>query len=200
MLLRWLSSKSVTLAHRRKRLISAVRSFLVDFCSVLANAHLNFSGIAPAPSNHFRNELANIYHTPYPFLPSQVGPNGVVTRPFSASFLPALYPHLGSTDLATPAIPSVLPDLHYMRYNGQDHRVPVYYPPRRDSPASWTSRSVTLSSLPSPRRRHSTPSNIWFGSSFGDGVYPSFPPASPVRESHTFNENYQRLVENSTTL
>ena len=89
--------------------------------------------------------------------------------------------------MTPPAIPSTLPDLHYMRYNGQDHRALVYYPPTLDSPASWTSRSVTLSSLSSPKRNLSTHSHTQFGSFSGGGIYSSFPPASPVREGHTFN-------------
>ncbi|KAH9055760.1 hypothetical protein EDB87DRAFT_1279524 [Lactarius vividus] len=48
------------------------------------------TGIAPAPSNYFRSEPANLYHNAYPYLPSQIAPSGAITRPFSASFLPTL--------------------------------------------------------------------------------------------------------------
>ncbi|KAH9041011.1 hypothetical protein EDB85DRAFT_1923421 [Lactarius pseudohatsudake] len=133
-----------------------------------------FRGVSPAPNNH-RGEIPNLYSTPYPLLPSQIGPGGAIAHPLSASFLPTLSPSAGSTE-ASPGIPTIQHPLPYMRYNNQHHQAPVYYPPRRNT------RSATLSSSSPPTRMLSAPSNRWLGSSSSNGVYSSTPPASPVHE------------------
>ncbi|KAH9043975.1 hypothetical protein EDB84DRAFT_1471136, partial [Lactarius hengduanensis] len=133
-------------------------------------------GITPAPSNHSRSELANLYRNAYPYLPSQIASSGATTRPYSASFLPTLSPPLESTDLASPGLPSVHSPLPPMRFNNQPRRA-SYYPPR----VATASRSATLSSLQcqSPTRGLSAPTNPSFVSS-SDEVISSSAPASPV--------------------
>ncbi|KAH9074997.1 hypothetical protein EDB83DRAFT_1887629 [Lactarius deliciosus] len=141
----------------------------------------DFRGLTPAPLNSPRGGFPNLYSTPYPLLPSQIGPGGAIPHPFSASFLPTLSPPAGSTDQASPGIPTIQHPSPYMRYNSQHRRAPVYYPPRRDTRAN---RSATLSpSSPPPTRMLSAPSNRWFASSSSNGVYSSTPPASPVHEN-----------------
>ncbi|KAH9055764.1 hypothetical protein EDB87DRAFT_1638868 [Lactarius vividus] len=169
-----LSSKIGTMAHQPKRTISEVRFYLFP-----TKAHPNLSGFTPAPLNSPRGEFPNLYSTPYPLLPSQIGPGGTIAQPFSASFLPTLSPPAGSTDQASPGITSVQYSSPHMRYNNQRHPAPVYYPPRRDTRAN---RSTTLSPSPPPTRTPSAPSNRWFGSSSSNGAYSSTPPASPVHE------------------
>ncbi|KAH9167000.1 hypothetical protein EDB89DRAFT_1999975 [Lactarius sanguifluus] len=140
----------------------------------------DFRGFTPAPLNSPHREFPNLYSTPYPLLPSQIGPGGAISHPFSASFLPTLSPPAGGTDQASLGIPTIQHPSPYMRYNNQLRRAPVYYPPRRDTRAN---RSATLSpSPPPPTRMLSAPSNRWFGSSSSNGVYSSTPPASPVHE------------------
>ncbi|KAH9043977.1 hypothetical protein EDB84DRAFT_1471161, partial [Lactarius hengduanensis] len=137
----------------------------------------DYKGITPAPPNNARSELAYLYRNPYPHLPSQIVPSGTITRPFNASFLPTLSSPLECADRASPSIPSILPSSHNMRYNDQNRRGPVYYPPR----GRTTSRSAMLSSLLSPTRPVSAPSATSFVRS-RSMVYSSTPPASPVDE------------------
>ena len=123
-----------------------------------ANAHFDLPGATPGPSDNPGGELPNVYRTPYPLLPSQIGPTGGIDRPFSASFLPTLSPHSGSADVASPYITSNFSPLPSMRYSSQHLHRSVYYPPS----------SPSLSNLSS---------NTRFGSS-GDGGASSSPPAS----------------------
>ncbi|KAH9017229.1 hypothetical protein EDB85DRAFT_2017427 [Lactarius pseudohatsudake] len=71
-----------------------------------------FRGVSPVPNNH-RGEIPNLYSTPYPLLPSQIGPRGAIAHPFSASFLPTLSPSAGSTDQVSPGIPTIQHPLPY---------------------------------------------------------------------------------------
>ncbi|KAH9017220.1 hypothetical protein EDB85DRAFT_2017368 [Lactarius pseudohatsudake] len=135
----------------------------------------DYKGITPAPSNNARSEHANLYRNVYPHLPSQIAPSSTITRPFYPSFLPTLSPPSESADRASPSIPSILPPSPYMRYNDQNRRGKVYYPPR----GRTTSRSATLSSLISPTRPVSTPSATSFVRS-SSRVYSTTPPASPA--------------------
>ncbi|KAH9043969.1 hypothetical protein EDB84DRAFT_1471073 [Lactarius hengduanensis] len=131
-------------------------------------------GITPAPLNNSRGEFPNIYRNAYPHLPSQMTSSGAITRPYSASFLPTLSRPLESSDIASPGLPSIHSPLPPMRFNDQHHHV-SYYPPRVATP----SRSATLSSLQSPTRALSAPTNPCFVSS-SDEVISSSPLASPV--------------------
>jgi hypothetical protein len=170
------------MAYQPKKTISEVRSFLRDGVPLL-NKSINLPGITPAVArfDKSRGKLANVYRTPYPLLPSQIGPSSAITRPFSASFLPTLFPPslLESTHLASPSTPSNRHPAPPMRYNSQHHRAQVYFPPRGDTPAIWASRSAMSSSLLlSPTREVSSPSNTWFESSPGNGIYSTTPPLS----------------------
>ena len=142
----------------------------------LLNKSLDLPDITPAPFDKSRGEFANVYRTPYPLLPSQIEPSGAIARPFSASFLPTLFPLLESTHPASPSTSSNHRPLHNMRYNSQHPRGSVYYPPRGDISAS---RSATLSTLLSPSSVFSSPSNTWLDSSSGNGVYSTTQTAPP---------------------
>ncbi|KAI9440906.1 hypothetical protein H4582DRAFT_1939960 [Lactarius indigo] len=139
----------------------------------------DYKVITPTPSNNSRSELANLYRSAYPHLPSQIAPSGQITRPFSASFLPTLSPPLESADRASPGIPPIHPPSSYMRYNDQHRRALVYYPPR----GGTASRSATLSSLHSPTRAVPASSTTSFVRS-SSGVYSSTPPASPEDDTN----------------
>ena len=146
----------------------------------LTDSHFNILGVAPARSSNWnaRRELANVYHDPYPHLPSQMDHRGTITRPFSASFLPNLLPHSGGTDAVSPGVPSAHPTLRrHMRYNTQHRDSSVYYPPKEDA---TTNRLPAMLSLRSPERALATPSNKWFGPSSNDVVQSNDIPASPV--------------------
>ena len=93
-----------------------------------ANAHFNLPGVTSAPSNNPRGEFPKVYRTPYPLLPSQIGPRGGIARPFSASFLPTLSPYSGSADVTFPGITSNLPPVPHLRFNSQQNHSRVYYP------------------------------------------------------------------------
>ena len=142
----------------------------------LLNKSLDLPGMTSAPFDKSRGEFVNVYRTPYPLLPSQIGPGGAITRPFSASFLPTLFPLLESTHSTSQSTPSDHRPLPHMRYNSQHRRAPVYYPPRGDISAS---RSASLSTLLSPSGVFSSPSNTWFDSSPRNGVYSTTLTAPP---------------------
>ncbi|KAI9458334.1 hypothetical protein BJY52DRAFT_1269126 [Lactarius psammicola] len=112
--------------------------------------------ITSAPFDISRGEFPNLYRNAYPILPSQIGPSGAIIRPFSASFLPTLSPHLESLDRAS-GIPFIHTPSLYMRHNDQHRRAPVYYPPKRRT----VGRSAMLSSLQPPTSAHSPPSNTF---------------------------------------
>ncbi|KAH9169428.1 hypothetical protein EDB89DRAFT_1984967 [Lactarius sanguifluus] len=170
----------------RGQIPANVRSSYASSTTVIGDRHDgsptqedNFRSFTPAPLNSPRGGFPNLYSTPYPLLPSQIGPGGTIAHPFSAA-LPTLSPPAGSTDQASPGSPTIQHPSPYMRYNNQLRRAPVYYPPRRDTRAN---RSATLSpSPPPPTRILSASSNRWSGSSSSNGVYSSTPPALPVHQ------------------
>ncbi|KAN0132735.1 hypothetical protein V8E53_009406 [Lactarius tabidus] len=120
---------SSTTVHEDRRNISAAQG-------------VDLRGITRSPSNNLRGEFENVYRIPYPLLPSQIGPRGEITRPFSASFLPTLSPYVSSTDVASPGIPSNHIPPPHLRYNSQHGHLSTYFPPAHN-PVIWLSQSVT---------------------------------------------------------
>ena len=149
----------------------------------LTDDQLNIPGATPPGAARSSNlnarcEFANVYRNPYPLLPSQIDHRGAITRPFSASFLPNLSPHSGSTDVVSSGVPFAAPTLRrHMRYNTQHRHSSVYYPPKEDA---TTNRLPAMLSLRSPERALATPSTKWFGPSSNDVVQSNDIPASPV--------------------
>ena len=150
---------------------------------LLLNKSLNFPGITPAPFDKSRGEFTNVYRSPYPLLPSQIGPGGAITRPFSASFLPTLFPLSESTHPASSSAPSNHRPVPPMRYHSQHRRAPVYYPPTLATIRPTRSGTSLLLPIISPP---TTP----FGSSPGNKFSSTILPVSVVSEPPTLSGNY----------
>jgi hypothetical protein len=99
---------------------------------VPADAHSNLPGITLTPPNNSRGEFPNVYHTPYPFLPAQIGRQGRIIRP---SFLPTLSPYFESTEVAPPVVPFNRAPSPHLR-SGEHPHPSGYYPPKGQDPAA----------------------------------------------------------------
>ena len=145
---------------------------------VLGNAHLNPLGVNLAS--------ANVYRTPYPLLPSQIGTRGEIAGQLPISFLPTLPPRSGSADVAPPGIIST--DTHFFdwRINGGHGQPLLYYAPKLRENLATTSTSPSVISSPSLpltevlSSSSSLSSNTRFGSFSDEAVLAGSPPASPV--------------------
>ncbi|KAF8264435.1 hypothetical protein EI94DRAFT_468179 [Lactarius quietus] len=104
------------LGHEKSSYASSPTAVSEDRRNISPAQEVNFDGIALSPSNNSSGTgaFANLYRTPYPHLPSQIGPSGAITHPFSASILPNLFPHLGSSEITPPGISPAHPPLPHM--------------------------------------------------------------------------------------